>query len=518
MHSTIPDGLADVPTGPELCAEIASVQLGAVPDEQLLELLSAQWRQLAYHQGQVWAVLAEIGRREPLPNLPSGAAWSPEQVFESAVDEVRAELRLTRRAARRELEHAEAVAALPRVARALQAGVLNRARAILLADGCLDLTAAQSATLLDELLPGAAAVTVTGLAERVRRVAIALDPGWAERRYRQAVRDRRVIGYLNPDGSATVSGQHLPADQAAAACARVDALAAAAKRAGAGAKIDHLRAALFLGLLDGRFQGLPETAIVNALLRQFRQPGETVDDESGGDESAGGKCAAEYVGAEAKSVTPVEQNAESDAAPGPVGPSAPAGVAVPTAPRGLELRVGLGTLLGLDDHPGEIAGWGPVGAPLARDLANRQHGAEWRFAIVDDDGQWHFDGITRRRPCGADAAPAAGQPQAQGGTSNCTCRSHCSPTPTCSSGTRPGRGCSPTSPPSTPGSERSSRTPRPASPAGRCGDAARSASRRASSRAAAARPANATRIIAATTRKADPPTRRTSPPAADTTT
>jgi hypothetical protein len=377
MQSAISDGLAQVPTGPELCALLPPVRLEAVPEERLLELLSAQWRQLSYQQAQVWAVLAEIASRDPMPNLPGGAGWTPEQIFDSAVDEVRAELRLTRRAARRELEHADAVTALPQVAQALAAGVIDRARAIVLADGCLDLTEAQQAKLLDELLPEAAAVTATGLAERVRRVAIALDPGWAERRYRAAVRERRLIGYLNHDGSATVSGQYLPADQAAAACARVDLLAAAAKRAGSAARIDHLRAELFMGLLGGRFHGMTESAIAAELLQQF-PPHDAAEESTS-------ECDA------------VADENDTDISS--------------SARRGVELRVGLGTLLGLDEQPGEIAGWGPVTSAVAREIAARQRRSEWRFAILDENGELLFDGLTRRRPGTAEPA----QQQAEGG-------------------------------------------------------------------------------------------------------
>ncbi|MDT4942648.1 MAG: hypothetical protein QOJ34_2737 [Pseudonocardiales bacterium] len=86
MQSTIPNGLAGAPTGPELCALLASVDAGAVDDVALVDLLGAQWRQLAYQQAQVWAVMAEIARRDPMPNLPSGARWSRDEVFDSAVD------------------------------------------------------------------------------------------------------------------------------------------------------------------------------------------------------------------------------------------------------------------------------------------------------------------------------------------------------------------------------------------------------------------------------------------------
>ena len=257
---------------------LAVIDPHGVPDEQLLGLLSAEWRQLAYQQARVWQTMAEIGVRDPMPNLPGGARWSTARVFDNGVDEIRAELLLTRRSAGDELANACGVAGVRRVMQALSDGVIDRCRAIEFAEGCIELTEAQTEALLDELLPTAAAVTATELKEKIKQVAIALDPGWAQRRYSLAVREQKVVGYLNQDGSATVSGQNLPADEAAMACARVDALADAAKRAGAKAKIDHLRAQLFLGLLDGRFHGMTEPAIIAELLRQFPKPAEQVDE------------------------------------------------------------------------------------------------------------------------------------------------------------------------------------------------------------------------------------------------
>lgn len=364
MTSTPRDGLPGTPAGPELGVRLAALDPHDAPDDALLDLLRAETRQLAHQQARQWAVLAEIARRDPLPNLPPGTRWGRDEIFDSAVHEVRAELLLTRRSARRELENAIGVAALPRVAAALAAGELDRTRALVLADGCLDLTAEQAATLLAELLPAAGTVTATRLAEKVRRVAVALDPAWAERRYRAAVRDRRLIGYLNSDGSATVSGQNLPADEAAAACDRVDALAAAAQRAGAAGPIDHLRTELFLGLLDGRFLGMTEQAIVAEVVTRFPK---------------------------------------SD----PIEPGA--------ARRGVHLKVGLDTLLGRNDEPGEIAGWGAVPASVARRIATRQRRVQWRFAVVDAVGQVLFDGITRRRPRSGGEASGSGDRRLCGG-------------------------------------------------------------------------------------------------------
>ncbi|HXV92920.1 MAG TPA: HNH endonuclease signature motif containing protein, partial [Pseudonocardia sp.] len=86
------------------------------------------------------------------------------------------------------------------------------------------------------------------------------------------------------------------------------------------------------------------------------------------------------------------------AGPGPVEPAA-AGSARATAGRaGIEVRVELSTLLGLDEHPGEVPGLGPVTAGTARRAVARQPRAEWRFAVTDAEGRAVFDGVTRRRP------------------------------------------------------------------------------------------------------------------------
>jgi hypothetical protein len=62
------------------------------------------------------------------------------------------------------------------------------------------------------------------------------------------------------------------------------------------------------------------------------------------------------------------------------------------------LRVRLSTLLGHDQCPAELAGWGPIHAELARDLITTLGGAQWRFAITDEHGQLTHCGTTRSRP------------------------------------------------------------------------------------------------------------------------
>ncbi|MCP4966346.1 MAG: DUF222 domain-containing protein [bacterium] len=70
------------------------------------------------------------------------------------------------------------------------------------------------------------------------------------------------------------------------------------------------------------------------------------------------------------------------------------------AGRGMvDLHSDLKTLAELTDHPGELAGYGPVVADIARQVAEQQHKSKWRWTIDDPDtGLPVFGGTTRRRP------------------------------------------------------------------------------------------------------------------------
>src|SRR3954469_15614772 len=255
-------------TGPKLTTRLAHVELGALPDEQLLDFVHAQSRQLAFQQEQFWASLAEVGRRAPVSFDPNDA-WTPERRFDSAVAEIVAELRISRLTAEHELNYALDLQDQPRVAAALRAGQLDRVKAIILTQACADLSEPHRQTILDAVLPAAATMRVSALKAKVQRIAIALDPGWAERRYREAVKERRVVHYLAEDGTVTLAAGNQPAAEATAAKARLTPLAHAAQRAGADASADVLRSVLLLGLLDSRFTGLTEVEIIAALVAEF---------------------------------------------------------------------------------------------------------------------------------------------------------------------------------------------------------------------------------------------------------
>ena len=63
----------------------------------------------------------------------------------------------------------------------------------------------------------------------------------------------------------------------------------------------------------------------------------------------------------------------------------------------VDIQVDLKTLVGLADNPGQIPGWGPVIADIARQAA--VHSSQWRVTVTDPDTkQPVWSGTTRRRP------------------------------------------------------------------------------------------------------------------------
>jgi hypothetical protein len=352
-----------------------SAEFSPLSDGDLMAALQREYRALARQQGRVNTLLSEICEREPPHVRVPGSSQFP---WPSAVAEVRAELRLTRAATESEVAFSRGITIdRPAIGDALADGRIDRQRAWTLWDHTRDLTDVQADEVLGALLPRAVELTSSQLAERARRMAIALDPKWAARRYRTAVRDRRVVGYLNPDGSGTFAGLNLRADDVAAAGESIHDLALQIKRAGHPGTLQHLRADLYIALLDGRLVGMSRAEIVASMLAEAN-----TDADSG--------------------APPTD--------PAPVG--CPGGGSGPRfgALAGVEIRVGLATLLGRNDQPGDLPGLGPLLADDARRLVARQHRGEWRWVVVDDRGRWRSEGLTRRRPVGA-----AAHVQARGG-------------------------------------------------------------------------------------------------------
>ncbi|MGH3822664.1 MAG: DUF222 domain-containing protein [Pseudonocardiaceae bacterium] len=356
-----------------------------ISDEEIVGELRAAWAEVSRGYARCWAAMAEVARR-------TTHGW------ESA--EIAAALTFTSRRADYELGCAQVLLEqLPQVHTALAAGDLDYHKARVFTDYLVGLTPEQADRICQRLVPLAPGWTTGQLAARLLREVQAIDPDYTRRSYQQAVRERGVHGYLDHTGTAVLSGSGLPAAEAAAAATRLEALADDLRAAGYPATVNQARADLFLRLLDGTLDGLSRPQILATMLglgpltpadgdpdtdpRQQRDRGER-------DHEPPHRPAP-------KQPPPPEQSAPAKQAeqaerPGQPGPAQQTHTVCPgetgTSPAryGIEVRVRLSTLLGIDEHPAELPGWGPIPAAAARDLVAAQHNAEWRIAIVDTEG------------------------------------------------------------------------------------------------------------------------------------
>jgi hypothetical protein len=407
-RQVIPEDLAEIPPGPQLSAVLSAIDLAQLSGFDCVRVLKARYRQLNHDRAQLMAAMVEVG----LCGAASNDLARMSIPDEFSADEVRAALMLTRRAAEAQFELAyDLMTRLPAVHAAMDAGCLDEPRARVLSEWTAELSGEQARAVCESLLVRVSKLTTGQLIEQIKRMAIAIDPDWARRRYEQAVSERKVVGYRNPDGSATLSGLNLPVERVAAACGHIDGLAKAAKHAGDSRPIDHIRADLFLGMTDGTYAGLDDATILEHLRSTSHHddgaPGsddEADQEESGDDGAPDVEGSAPEVDGEADHSESSEGGAAAEGECGVTGD--PSGQLRRTG-AGMELRARLSTLLGRDEFPGELAGWGPIHAGLTRNLATLMARGEWRFAITDAHGQLLHGGITRARPTGS-ARRAAG--------------------------------------------------------------------------------------------------------------
>ncbi len=140
---------------------------------------------------------------------------------------------------------------------AMHDGRIDLARARLIAEHTAVLDQDAARAVEQKVLPGAGEQTTSQLRAALRRAVIAVDPAGAERRREEAERRAKVCLYGDEDHTATLAGSGLPVAQAAAAMARITALARAVKSSGAPGGIGLHRAQVFIGLLLGTLPFIP---------------------------------------------------------------------------------------------------------------------------------------------------------------------------------------------------------------------------------------------------------------------
>jgi len=246
--------------GPGLASWAACMAPEQMNDYTLAGAAAACRRLASWAQAAELAIVAEVAARAAVrdSSVPAGPGGMPGQVPEEAAAEIALALRMSQYGASCWTHLAITLTGrLPGTAAALRGGVIDLTRARLIAEATNVLDDAGARRVEDKILPAAGDKTAAQLRAALRRAVITIDPAAAERRREQAERRAKVGLYGDEDGTATLSGQNLPGAHAAAAMARVTALARALKASGAGGGIDLLRAQVYLGLLLGTLPLIP---------------------------------------------------------------------------------------------------------------------------------------------------------------------------------------------------------------------------------------------------------------------
>jgi hypothetical protein len=224
------------------------------------------------------------------------------------------------------------VSELPKTLAAVAGGSISGEHARVLAEAVWQLPKEQATALEQAALPPlleGRCVTVSQFRQRVRRVAMKLDPVTADERHQRALADRRVSYLPDEDGMASLSVS-LGAPEAQLIYTRLTA-AATLLPSGDPRTMDQKRADL---LVDAVLSGLPVDGLPTL---QGRRPA-------------------------------------------------------------IQVVVSADTLLGLDDQPAQLTGYGPITAQTARRLAADESGT-WRRLLTDPDTGALLDiGEHRYRP------------------------------------------------------------------------------------------------------------------------
>ncbi|HMH90259.1 MAG TPA: DUF222 domain-containing protein, partial [Streptosporangiaceae bacterium] len=243
-----------LPTGPGLAAWLAGQDPATAADRDLVGMAGAFRRVASWAQARELELIAHVAARSAAADPKAGlqADGRPAHVTDDAAAQVSLELTLSRPGAEAWTGLAVALRwRLPATAAALADGRIDTYRAKILAEAVTPLSDAAAKAVEDRVIPLAGDLTYGQVHAAVRRAVIAADPEGAEHRRQAAERRAKLSLYPDHDGTATLAAYCLPAPEAAAAYAKISAIAEAMKAAGAAGGIHFLRAQALIGkILD----------------------------------------------------------------------------------------------------------------------------------------------------------------------------------------------------------------------------------------------------------------------------
>jgi hypothetical protein len=252
-----------LPAGPGLAGFLSGQAPETASSRDLVGMAEGFRRVASWAQAGELAMIAQVAVRSAAADPRAGLAEDgrPALLTEDATAQVSLGLTLSHTGAEAWTGLAVALRwRLPRTAAALAAGRIDTYRAKILAEAVIPLSDAAARAVEDRVLPQAGDLTYGQLHAAVRRAVIAVDPEGAEHRRAAAERRAKLSLYPDQDGTATLVGARLPAAQAAAAYAKICAIANAMKAAGAGGGIHFLRCQALLGLILATLPPIPPPA------------------------------------------------------------------------------------------------------------------------------------------------------------------------------------------------------------------------------------------------------------------
>jgi Domain of unknown function (DUF222) len=348
----------------------ATVESSRLSDADLIDTIVAFDRVASWASARQARLLAEFARRRPeVKSSPPSRSEVPARYSGYSPDEIALALRLSRTTAANRLTMAQVlVTDLPGTLSAWQAGTIDERKARAITETSYVLPREQRAALEDRVLPRAGQQTVSQLRAALARAVLVIDPLGAAARHEQRRKDRRVVLSPEEDGMASLWAL-LTAPEATAA-------------------YQHLcQLARNLGAQDPRSMDARRADLLTDLLTGRRCAAATPLDDA---------CA-HPDGPEGCGCTPTEHTPTGTPEPGTSGSSDTAKtpdrdeagqgkhdcVATHGAGRGkplISVIVPITMLMGLDEQPGELVGYGPLPAPLAREIAAQ---GTWRRLLTD---------------------------------------------------------------------------------------------------------------------------------------
>ena len=246
--------------GPDLAAWLAMAPADTLDDGDLAAV-AGSWRRVAsWAQARELAAVAQIASRAAArdKDIGTGPDGRPARVPASAAAEVALELTMSQYGASWWTDLAVTLSwQLAATGAALAEGTIDLPRARLIAEATGALSDEAARAVEERVLPAAGEQTTGMLRAALRRAVIAADPRGAEERRKESERRARVVLFPDEENTATLAGQRLPTVHAAAAMARIKAMARALKSCGAGGGMDLLCAQVYIGLLLGTLPLIP---------------------------------------------------------------------------------------------------------------------------------------------------------------------------------------------------------------------------------------------------------------------